>query len=80
MQSPRFRSTSLVRSEFQSTGRADGRDGHGDVLGEGVLNGLLTARVGLSVMAACRPTPFSSGCASGISDVAPFLFKSEPKG
>ncbi|MBM3642064.1 MAG: TIGR01620 family protein, partial [Alphaproteobacteria bacterium] len=27
-------------------------------LGEGVLNGLLTARVGLSAMAVCRPTPF----------------------
>jgi putative membrane protein len=48
-------------------------------LGEGVLNGLLTARVGLSAMAVCRPMPFSSGRAPGISDVAPFLFKSEPK-
>ena len=27
-------------------------------LGEGVLNGLLTARVGLSAMAVCRPMPF----------------------
>jgi putative membrane protein len=49
-------------------------------LGEGVLNGLLTARVGLSAMAVCRPMPFASGRAPGISDVAPFLFKSEPKG
>jgi putative membrane protein len=48
-------------------------------LGEGVLNGLLTARVGLSAMAVCRPMPFSSGRAPGLSDVAPFLFKSEPK-
>jgi putative membrane protein len=49
-------------------------------LGEGVLNGLLTARVGLSAMAVCRPMPFSSGRAPGIGDVAPFLFKSsEPK-
>jgi putative membrane protein len=48
-------------------------------LGEGMLNGLLTARVGLSAMAVCRPMPFASGRAPGISDVAPFLFKSEPK-
>jgi putative membrane protein len=27
-------------------------------LGEGVLNGLLTARVGLSAMAVCRPDAF----------------------
>ncbi len=49
-------------------------------LGEGVLNGLLTARVGISAMAVCRPMPFASGRAPGIGDVAPFLFKSEPKG
>ncbi len=28
-------------------------------MGEGVLNGLLTARVGLSALAVCRPMPFS---------------------
>ena len=28
-------------------------------IGEGVLNGLLTARVGLSAMAVCRPAPFA---------------------
>ena len=28
-------------------------------MGEGVLNGLLTARVGLSALAVCRPAPFS---------------------
>lgn len=43
-------------------------------LGEGVLNGLLTARVGLSAMAVCRPTPFVSEKQPGVSDVAPFLF------
>jgi putative membrane protein len=48
-------------------------------LGEGVLNGLLTARVGLSAMAVCRPLPFSRGRAPKIADVAPFLFKSESK-
>lgn len=50
-------------------------------LGEGVLNGLLTARVGLSAMAVCRPMPFGSGKAPKVADVAPFLFsKAESKG
>lgn len=50
-------------------------------LGEGVLNGLLTARVGLSAMAVCRPMPFAIGKAPGVRDVAPFLFsKAETKG
>lgn len=48
-------------------------------LGEGVLNGLLTARVGLSAMAVCRPLPFATKRPPGISDVAPFLFKSDKK-
>jgi putative membrane protein len=43
-------------------------------MGEGVLNGLLTARVGLSALAVCRPAPFSVDKAPGVSDVAPFLF------
>jgi putative membrane protein len=43
-------------------------------LGEGVLNGLLTARVGLSAMAVCRPAPFGLRKAPGVADVAPFLF------
>ncbi|MDB5595674.1 MAG: hypothetical protein JWM36_2635 [Hyphomicrobiales bacterium] len=43
-------------------------------LGEGVLNGLLTARVGLSAMAVCRPMPFAAEPAPGVKDVAPFLF------
>ncbi len=49
-------------------------------LGEGVLNGLLTARVGLSAMAVCRPLPYAATRAPGIRDVAPFLFRSEGKG
>jgi putative membrane protein len=49
-------------------------------LGEGVLNGLLTARVGLSAMAVCRPLPYAAARAPGISDVAPFLFKQQAKG
>jgi putative membrane protein len=43
-------------------------------LGEGVLNGLLTARVGLSAMAVCRPMPFATERPPGVRDVAPFLF------
>ena len=43
-------------------------------LGEGVLNGLLTARVGLSALAVCRPAPFGVQKPPGVSDVAPFLF------
>jgi putative membrane protein len=48
-------------------------------MGEGVLNGMLTTRVGLSALAVCRPMPFSVDKAPGVSDVAPFLFsKGEP--
>jgi putative membrane protein len=43
-------------------------------MGEGVLNGLLTARVGLSALAVCRPAPFHAAKAPSVNDVAPFLF------
>jgi putative membrane protein len=46
-------------------------------LGEGVLNGLLTARVGLSAIAVCRPAPFVAQKQPGVADVAPFLFSNE---
>lgn len=49
-------------------------------LGEGVLNGLLTARVGLSAMAVCRPMPFCAEKPPGVADVAPFLFGDRSKG
>jgi putative membrane protein len=39
-------------------------------LGEGVLNGLLTARVGLAVIAVCRPLPYLSGQEPRLQDVA----------
>lgn len=48
-------------------------------LGEGVLNGLLTARVGLSAMAVCRPAPFVTEKQPGVKDVAPFLFSDKTK-
>jgi putative membrane protein len=47
-------------------------------LGEGVLNGLLTARIGLSAIAVCRPLPFEALPAPGVKDVAGFLL--EPDG
>ena len=43
-------------------------------MGEGVLNGLLTARVGLSALAVCRPAPFHAVKPPSVNDVAPFLF------
>lgn len=39
-------------------------------LGEGVLNGLLTARVGLAALAVCRPLPFIEARPPTLSDVA----------
>ena len=49
-------------------------------LGEGVLNGLLTARIGLSAMAVCRPMPYAAEKPPGISDVAPFLMRDKKEG
>jgi putative membrane protein len=48
-------------------------------LGEGVLNGLLTARVGISAMAVCRPMPYAAEKQPGVTDVAPFLFGDKSK-
>ena len=45
-------------------------------LGEGVLNGLLTARIGVSAMAVCRPMPFAARPTPNLRKVVPFLFKS----
>lgn len=38
-------------------------------LGEGVINGLLTARVGIAAIEVCRPLPFINGSPPRISDV-----------
>ena len=46
-------------------------------LGEGVLNGLLTARIGISAMAVCRPMPFAAEKPPNVRKVVPFLFRSE---
>ena len=48
-------------------------------LGEGVLNGMLTTRIGLSAMAVCRPMPFAAEKQPGVKDVAPFLFSGGEK-
>ncbi|MCJ2082175.1 YcjF family protein [Methylobacterium sp. J-090] len=45
-------------------------------LGEGVLNGLMTARFGLAALAVCRPLPFVRAEAPRLSDVAGSLFRS----
>lgn len=37
-------------------------------LGEGVINGLMTARIGIAAMDLCRPLPFSAVKRPGISD------------
>lgn len=39
-------------------------------LGEGVINGMLTARIGLAALAVCRPLPFVEAAAPTLSDVA----------
>lgn len=44
-------------------------------LGEGVLNGLLTARVGLAAMAVCRPLPFVARRPPTVREVAGNLFE-----
>ncbi len=44
-------------------------------LGEGVLNGLMTARFGLAAMAVCRPLPFVRATPPTVNDVAGQLFR-----
>jgi putative membrane protein len=39
-------------------------------LGEGVINGMLTARIGLAALAVCRPLPFVEAAPPTLSDVA----------
>lgn len=48
-------------------------------LGEGVLNGVLTARVGLAAMAVCRPLPFVDRRPPTVREVAGNLFEGAPK-
>ena len=45
-------------------------------LGEGVLNGLMTARFGLAALAVCRPLPFVREPAPRLGDVAGELIRS----
>ncbi|NGM38418.1 TIGR01620 family protein [Methylobacterium sp. DB0501] len=44
-------------------------------LGEGVLNGLMTARFGLAALAVCRPLPFTREPAPRLGDVAGELLR-----
>ena len=48
-------------------------------LGEGMLNGLLTARIGLSAIAVCRPMPFNVETSPNLRNVVPFLFRAAPE-
>ncbi|BBE74755.1 YcjF family protein [Oharaeibacter diazotrophicus] len=49
-------------------------------LGEGVVNGLLTARVGLAAIDVCRPLPFASLPRPGVSDVMGGILSRAEKG
>lgn len=53
-------------------------------LGEGVINGLMTARIGISAMDLCRPMPFAAlkrpGIGDFMSDIAGFAGKSAGSG
>ena len=49
-------------------------------LGEGVLNGLLTARFGLAALSVCRPLPFVREAAPRIGDVAGELLSAAQPG
>lgn len=44
-------------------------------LGEGVINGILTARIGLAAIAVCRPLPFTARNAPTLREVAGGLFE-----
>ena len=48
-------------------------------LGEGVVNGALTARIGISAISVCRPMPFFAEKPPSLGDVAPFLFSESGK-
>jgi putative membrane protein len=37
-------------------------------LGEGVINGILTARIGIAAIAVCRPVPFIATKGPSVSD------------
>lgn len=47
-------------------------------LGEGIVNGILTARVGLAAMAVCRPLPYANRPAPTLREVAGQLFEGRP--
>ena len=42
-------------------------------LGEGVVNGMLTARVGIAAIEVCRPLPYLNGAPPRLADVLAML-------
>ncbi|GEP10282.1 YcjF family protein [Methylobacterium gnaphalii] len=48
-------------------------------LGEGILNGLMTARFGLAALAVCRPLPFTREAPPSVNDVAGELLRAASK-
>ncbi|MBA5778446.1 TIGR01620 family protein [Stappia sp. F7233] len=48
-------------------------------LGEGVVNGLLTARIGIAAIDVCRPSPFVGARRPAVSDIMGELFKGDPQ-
>ena len=48
-------------------------------LGEGVVNGMMTARVGLAALDVCRPLPWLANSPPGISDVMSTLVAGSPE-
>jgi putative membrane protein len=48
-------------------------------LGEGVLNGLMTARFGLAAIAVCRPLPYVRAEPPRLADVAAELLRAAPE-
>jgi putative membrane protein len=47
-------------------------------LGEGVLNGLMTARFGLAALEVCRPLPFIRETPPRLADVAGEIISTTP--
>ena len=49
-------------------------------LGEGVINGILTARIGIAAIDVCRPLPFVLARPTRLADIVAELTKAQPNG
>ena len=49
-------------------------------LGEGVINGILTARIGIAAIDVCRPLPFVNARPTRLTDIVSELTKTQPGG